>query len=50
MLADGERGPHVVKELLSLYPRTRAMPMTGYASDEQNSVDSAIGGLSATRG
>ena len=42
MLADGERGPHVVKELLSLYPRTRAIFMTGDASNEQNSVESAV--------
>ncbi|MEL6691348.1 MAG: ATP-binding protein, partial [Pseudomonadota bacterium] len=39
MLADGERAPHVVEDLLRRHPNTRAIFMTGFASDELASLN-----------
>ncbi len=35
LLANGERGPAVVEELLALYPDMKTVFMTGFASDDQ---------------
>lgn len=40
LLADGERGPKVVNDLVRVYPNMKPIFMTGYTSDSDDSMDS----------